>query len=131
MPNVLIIEDEPAFARIIGDYLEESEIDFDIALNREEAAKKLKATKYDVIVLDIILPTLDSKDDPKEEGFKIAETIRSNPRTENIPIIFCTILRDLINDKRVEKYGSAFIPKPFNPEELIDKIKSFCLSGKK
>jgi len=82
----------------------------------ESALKKAKSVKPDLILLDLMLPKVD--------GFEVCKTLKSDDRYKKIPIIMFTA-RAQEKDTELSKSVGAdvHITKPFEPQELVEKIK--------
>ena len=108
-----MIEDDPEFAELLSEYLEQ----FDIKVtNYEDPFLGLSAgvEKYDLIILDLTLPGMD--------GLEVCEELA---RKYNIPVIISSARSD-INDK-VESLrlgADDYLPKPYDPKELHARIQS-------
>jgi DNA-binding response OmpR family regulator len=71
--------------------------------------------KYDLILLDIILPKMD--------GYKVCEVLKSNVETKSIPIIMMTAKGQRADIERARGVGiKDYIIKPFAPAELLEKV---------
>lgn len=114
--KLLLVEDDDALRFIVKDNLEQNEYAVDIAENGSQAIDLFDKNKYNLIILDVMLPKID--------GFKVAEYIRKT--NHDIPIIFLTA-RSMTEDKitGLTIGGDDYIPKPFSMEELLLKIKIF------
>ena len=114
--KILLVEDDEALRFIVKDNLEQNSFDVTAAENGEVALEKFREQIFDLIILDVMLPKID--------GFKVAETIRS--QNEQVPIIFLTA-RSMTEDKikGLTIGGDDYIPKPFSMEELLLKIRIF------
>ncbi len=112
--NILIVEDEPAIAELQRDYLEMSGFLTEIAVNGEEGLEKGLSGKYDLIVLDVMLPKLN--------GFEVCRKIRD---ALDIPILMVTARREDIDIVRGLGLGADdYITKPFKPAELVARVKA-------
>lgn len=112
--NILIVEDEPAIAELQRDYLEMSGFLTEIAVNGEEGLEKGLSGKYDLIVLDVMLPKLN--------GFEVCKKIRDEL---DIPILMVTARREDIDIVRGLGLGADdYITKPFKPAELVARVKA-------
>lgn len=114
--KILLVEDDEALRFIVKDNLEQQNYLVEDAENGELALELFNKNRYDLILLDVMLPKVD--------GFKVAETIRKS--NEQVPIIFLTA-RSMTEDKitGLTIGGDDYIPKPFSMEELLLKIRIF------
>lgn len=85
------------------------------ASNGRTALTKAKASQFDLILLDIIMPDID--------GFEVCEQLKKYTATKDIPIIFLTAKRDPKSIVKGFKVGAVdYIPKPFSDEELLARV---------
>jgi DNA-binding response OmpR family regulator len=113
--NILLVEDDLNLGTILSEFLALKDFTVDLCQDGEEGLKKFKASKYDLCLLDVMMP--------KKDGFSLAKDIRQ--MNKSIPIIFLTA-KSLQNDK-IEglKLGADdYITKPFNTEELLLRINA-------
>lgn len=114
MSRILIIEDEEAIAELEKDYLELSGFEVVIKNNGNEGLKAGLEEKFDLIVLDLMLPGMD--------GFEICKEIREQI---NIPIIMVSAKKEDIDKIRGLGMGADdYITKPFSPSELVARVKA-------
>ena len=85
------------------------------AISASKALEILRTKKIDIILLDIMMPDID--------GFELAKSIKSNQKTENIPIIFLTAKTDNESIKECYDIGASdYVAKPFKSVELLKRI---------
>jgi len=116
MAKILYVEDDKNLSFVIKDNLEEEGFDVYHFADGKEAFKNFKKEKFDLCLLDVMLPELD--------GFSLAEKIRE--QNDHIPIIFLTaktLQEDKIEGLKIG--GDDYITKPFSIEELTLRIKVF------
>ncbi|MDA3129441.1 response regulator transcription factor [Aliibacillus thermotolerans] len=114
MPKVLIIEDERNIAELERDYLEFNGFECDIALTGEEGLKLAEKNTYHLILLDLMLPEMD--------GFELCQKLR---QTLDIPILMVTARKEDIDKIRgFDRGADDYIVKPFNPNELVARVKA-------
>jgi two-component system response regulator VicR len=113
--NIMLVEDELSLAQIVKDSLETRDFVVDVFNDGKEAAQNFAQKKYDIFVLDVMLPGMD--------GFSLATEIRKIDT--QTPIIFLTA-KSQTDDvvKGFELGGNDYLKKPFSMEELIVRIKS-------
>jgi two-component system, OmpR family, response regulator VicR len=114
--KILLVEDDTNLAFVIKDNLEINGFLVTLALDGEIAFTEFKKGKFDLCILDIMLP--------KKDGFTLAEEIRK--KDQQIPILFLTA-KGMKEDKiRAFKIGADdYITKPFSIEELLLRIEVF------
>lgn len=114
MPKVLIVEDEEEIAMLEKDYLEVNGFETDIVTDGNTASDKALNQKYDLIILDIMLPGIS--------GYDICRKIREKI---DIPILMVTAKTESIDKIRGLGLGADdYIAKPFDPAELVARVKS-------
>ncbi|WP_249030064.1 response regulator transcription factor [Tannockella kyphosi] len=114
MNKILIIEDDITIASIEKDYLEINNFEVDIEIDGAIGYQKAIEGNYNLIILDLMLPTID--------GFTICKRLRESI---DIPIIMVSALREDIDKIRGLGIGADdFIEKPFSPSVLVAKVKS-------
>jgi DNA-binding response OmpR family regulator len=120
--NILLAEDDDYLREFVKDALEEENYTVISCANGQEAINIFDKNKFDICLLDIMMPLKD--------GFTVAKKIRQ--QTDVIPIIFIST-KTLIEDK-VEGYQKGaddYIVKPFNMKELLLKLDVFLRRTKK
>ena len=114
MKRILIIEDDETIAAIERDYLVLSEFEVDIASTGNEGIAKGRSGRYDLILLDLMLPGID--------GFTVCRTLRE---TLDIPILMVTARQEDIDKIKGLGIGADdYITKPFSPNVLVARIKA-------
>lgn len=116
--TILVIEDDKFLRELISRKLIGEGFDVLEAVDGEEGIKKIKEGKPDLVLLDLILPSID--------GFEVLTRVRDDPAVSSIPII---ILSNLGQREEVEKglkLGAIdyLIKAHFTPGEIIEKIKN-------
>jgi DNA-binding response OmpR family regulator len=120
MTKILIVEDEPSMRMGLKDNLEFEDYDVDIAVNGEEGLEKIRDNKYNLVLLDVMLP--------KMSGFDVCKTVRK----ENIkvPIILLTAKGEEIDKVLGLELGADdYVTKPFSLRELLARIKAVLRRG--
>jgi CheY-like chemotaxis protein len=113
--KVLIVDDVQLNLDLMKEILSEQGYMIATAKNGKSAIAKAKAHKFDLILLDIILPDID--------GFEVCIHLKSNPQTQDIPIIFLTAKKEKDSLIRGFQLGAVdYIPKPFSKEELLARV---------
>ncbi len=117
---ILIVDDTQENLFSLKTLLQLNAYEVDTAGSGEEALKKILRNDYVLIILDVQMPGMD--------GYEVAEAITSLNKTRDIPIIFLSAVN--IDKRFIAKgYNSGgvdYITKPFDPELLLLKVKTFC-----
>lgn len=116
MEKILVVDDSPGNIRIVAAMLQPN-YNILAANNGVRAIKIAEDTQPDLILMDVMMPDMD--------GFTVCETLKKNPNTKDIPIIFITAKTEL--DDIVKGFsigGCDYISKPFNPEELLVRVNT-------
>ena len=118
MPKkILIIEDEKDIQDLLQLYLKRDGFGADIARDGETGLRKASQERYDLILLDLMLPQVD--------GLEVCRNLRSRPQTADIPIIMITAKAEE-SDRVVglEMGADDYITKPFSPREVLARVKA-------
>ena len=114
MDRILIIDDDVALCELVTEYLEP--LGFEIqAVNRgDQGAEAALSGKFSIVVLDVMLPGLN--------GFEVLRRIRAGSK---VPVLMLTARGDDV-DRIVglEIGADDYLPKPFNPRELVARIRA-------
>ena len=112
--HLLVVDDDDRIRDLVKQYLEENSFLVTTANNAEDAKKKLEIVKYDLLILDIMMPG--------ESGLSLTKSIKKN---NNTPIILLTAkgeTKDRIEG--LELGADDYLGKPFEPKELLLRIKN-------
>ena len=113
--KILIVDDVMSNVLLLKVLLTNEKFQIATANNGHQALEQVENEKPDLILLDVMMPDMS--------GFEVAQKLKSNPSTSDIPIIFLTALNstaDIVNGFQVG--ANDFISKPFNKEELIIRV---------
>ena len=112
--KVLVVDDEKLIVKGIRFSLEQDGMEVDCAYDGEEAVEKAKDKKYDIILLDLMLPKMD--------GLEVCQQIRE---FSNVPIVMLTAKGEDMDKILGLEYGADdYITKPFNILEVKARIKA-------
>jgi len=113
---VLLVEDHQMLAETLTDYLECENIEVDYAADGLQALSLVKENRYDAIILDVMLPSID--------GFTVCKTIRAELQLDT-PILMLTA-RDTLDDKieGFEHGADDYLVKPFEQRELVARLRT-------
>lgn len=115
--KVLVVDDEDDAVELIAYNLKTSGFDVIKASDGEEALRKARAVRPDVIVLDIMMPAVD--------GLEVCKILRRDGATAHIPIIMVTArAAEIDRVLGLELGADDYVTKPFSPRELVLRVKS-------
>ncbi|MBT29216.1 MAG: DNA-binding response regulator [Thalassobius sp.] len=115
LKKILIVEDEPGMQIGLKDNLEFEGYKVETANDGEEGLNLLEGTKYDLLILDVMLP--------KMSGFEVCRTIRK--KGIEVPVILLTAKSEEIDKVRGLELGADdYITKPFGLREFLARIKA-------
>jgi len=121
--KILVVDDVIQNIQVIGSLLMEHQYQVVFALSGAEALSLIEKTNFDLILLDVLMPTPD--------GIEVCNIIKSKPATKNIPIIFLTAKSDLDSIiKGFEAGAQDYLSKPFKSQELLVRVKTQILLKK-
>ncbi|MGB3183074.1 MAG: response regulator transcription factor [Cyclobacteriaceae bacterium] len=113
--KLLIVEDDPNLGQILREYLEVKGFDADLARDGEEGLAVYRDGRYDLCILDVMLP--------KKDGFSLARDIRETD--QEIPILFLTARNQQQDTLEGFRAGADdYMSKPFSMEELLLRIRA-------
>jgi CheY-like chemotaxis protein len=113
-PRVLVVDDDPAIRDFVGQALEEEGYEVRLAINGQDALSTLLKWHADLIVLDLMMPTMD--------GWTFRERQRESEALANIPVIVMSAARNL-NGQSDRLLPAAILPKPFDLDHLLTETE--------
>ena len=117
LPTVLVVEDDSTSAKLMMKYLSVMQCKIKMAKNGEDALQIASTNKIDIMLLDIMLPSMD--------GFEVCKAIKDNEETIAIQVVMITSLTDTASKlKGIEVGTDDFLVKPVNKDEFRARIKS-------
>ncbi len=112
--HILIVDDDDRIRNLLKDYLSENKYIISTAENADQAKEKLQYLKFDIIILDVMMPG--------QNGYELTKEIK---KQINIPIILLTAKGEVENRiKGLELGADDYLGKPFEPKELLLRIKN-------
>ena len=112
--HILIVDDDNRIRDLSKDYLSENKYIVSSAENADQAKEKLKYFKFDIIILDVMMPG--------QNGYELTKEIKKQIK---IPIILLTAKGEVENRiKGLELGADDYIGKPFEPKELLLRIRN-------
>ncbi len=114
---VLIVDDNYKNLQLLGNVLRSENLEIAVATNGQQAIQIAKEILPDLILLDIMMPGID--------GYQVCETLKKEPSTNEIPIIFLTAKTESEDIIKGLSLGAVdYITKPFNTQELLIRVKT-------
>lgn len=113
-PHILVVDDDTRLRSLLGRFLREQGFAVSVAKDAFQADMFLNQYRLDLIVLDVMMPGLD--------GFEFLKQIRLE---SNVPVLMLTAMGE--TDNRIyglEHGADDYLPKPFEPKELVLRIKN-------
>jgi len=113
--KVLVAEDEQNIAESLRFILERADCHVRHASDGEQALQAVRSERPDVMILDVMLPSLN--------GFDVLKTIRADESLQQIPVLILTAKGQLQDRKTADDLGAdAFITKPFANAEIVSEV---------
>jgi phosphate regulon transcriptional regulator PhoB len=115
--QILVIDDEADLVELVLYNLKKEGFSVDSASDGETALSKIRKGKYDLLILDLMLPGI--------QGTELCRILRNDPKTSGVPIIMLTAKAEEV-DKIVglEIGADDYVTKPFSPRELVARVKA-------
>jgi len=115
--KILIVDDIPTNIQVLGSVLRKAGYEVAFTDNGQDAINKAKSNHYDLILLDIMMPSMD--------GFEACRILKKNPESKDIPIIFLTAKTDSESLIKGFDLGAVdYLTKPFKAAELLARVKT-------
>lgn len=118
MAKILIADDSVAELQIFQQALQPTGHTITTVMDGEAALEKVKSEKFDLIILDVIMP--------KKNGFQVCRDIKSDDKYKQIPVIMVTS-KDQESDKfwGMKQGADIYLTKPFKPEDLLKAVQKY------
>ena len=114
--KILVVDDIPENVRLMEAVLTPRGYDVVSATNGTEALALVESEQPDLVLLDVVMPELD--------GYAVCTRLRENEDTAVLPVIMVTSSVGPEKTKAIEAGADDFIPKPFNHDELLTRVRS-------
>lgn len=120
--RILVVDDEPDFAAIVQGNLEKEGFEVDVAYDGVEGLAKIKASRPDAVVLDVMMP--------EKDGYQVCRELKGDNELCDIPVILLTAVASHVSSTRyshadgMSTEADDYIPKPASAEEITESIKS-------
>ena len=119
--HILVVDDDDRIRSLLKEYLNENNFIVSTAENSEEAKKKLGYLKFDIVILDVMMPG--------QSGYELTKEVKKNIK---VPIILLTAKGEVENRiKGLELGADDYIGKPFEPKELLLRIRNIIKNTNK
>ena len=117
--RILLIDDDSRLADMIGEYLRDFGYEVTIEGSGTEGLERLRIGRFDALILDLALPDIDG-----------LEVFRSIPNEAALPVMMLTARGDPLDRiLGLEMGADDYLPKPFEPRELLARLKSITRRG--
>jgi phosphate regulon transcriptional regulator PhoB len=115
--KILVVDDEPDIVELSSYNLQKEGYDVVSVPDGEEALRRIKQEKFDLILLDLMLPGL--------QGVELCRIVRNDPATSSLPIIMLTAkTEELDKVLGLEMGADDYVTKPFSPRELLARVRA-------
>jgi twitching motility two-component system response regulator PilH len=118
MAKILVVDDSITVAKFVEMVLTSEGHSLAFALDGDEAITRIKNEKYDLLILDVVMP--------RKNGFQLCREIRNNEQYKNIPVIMLTTKgtdSDIFWGMR--QGANEYLTKPCNPEALVGAVNKY------
>ncbi len=117
--KILFIDDAPDILMMSGIRLKKLGYEVLTAASGDEGIRIAEEADPALIFLDIMMPDKD--------GLQVCREIKNKPSLKRIPVILFTALsRDIVEQKIAESGADGYLIKPFEPEDLLEKVNRYC-----
>jgi PAS domain S-box-containing protein len=120
---ILLVDDRPDNISLLFDILQQQGYQVQLAFSGEQAINRTVQLLPDLILLDIVMPDID--------GYEVCRQLKENPITQDIPIIFLSLLNDVFEKIKAFQIGATdYITKPLQLEELLARVDNHLKTKK-
>lgn len=117
--RVVLIDDDPDLRKLVKLTLEfTAGWEVITAADGAEGIEAVRSAKPDVAVVDFMMPGID--------GYEVCRRLKADPETAHIPVVFLTARKELDRLKVEEVGAEGVVMKPFDPEQLADRVRDLC-----
>lgn len=120
---ILLVDDDPDFVEAVRVIVENGGYEVEVAYDGQEGLEAVAERKPDLIVLDVMMPVMN--------GHEACAKLKGGEETADIPIILLTAVADRVTTSTythrdmLESEAEDYMPKPVEPAELLERIKSW------
>jgi two-component system alkaline phosphatase synthesis response regulator PhoP len=121
--RVLVVDDDPDFVDAVKSVIEDGGFEVDVAYDGQEGLSKVAQSRPDVIILDVMMPVMN--------GHEACKKLKADPATAEIPVILLTAVASRVTSSTythrdmLESAAEDYIPKPVEPEVLLQRIRDW------
>ena len=113
--RILVVDDAPEISMLMEDILKPAGYEVSAAPNADAGLERIRRDRPDLILLDVMMPG--------KNGFDFCAELKKTTFAD-IPVIMVTVKRDKVDFDRAKAVGAIdYLVKPFDPDELVEKIK--------
>jgi DNA-binding response OmpR family regulator len=113
--HILLVEDEPVIRELVKSMLSDGEVEVECAENGAEGLRLAKTKKFQLILLDVVVPQMD--------GITLCRLIKSDAALSSVPIYMLTAKAKKSDVETATRAGAnGYIHKPFRGAELMDLV---------
>jgi DNA-binding response OmpR family regulator len=117
MLRILVVEDDPDIAELVRYNLQAIGLDVIIAADGISALRELRQGSFDLLILDLMLPTVS--------GLEICKEVRAQPVLQELPVLVMTARgEDAMRELAFSMGATDYLVKPFSPGELVGRVKA-------
>ncbi|MHB8296822.1 MAG: response regulator transcription factor [Acidimicrobiales bacterium] len=114
-PTILVVDDDPVIQKLLQVNFEMEGYQVIVAANGEEALQRARAEQPAVVLLDVMMPRMN--------GLQAASALKADPATSGIPLLLLSAKAQDVDRLAGEESGAeAYVTKPFDPLELLDRV---------
>ncbi len=122
--RILLVDDEPDLVQMVSVRLKAAGYEISTAYDGQEALEKVKESRPDLMILDLMLPKLD--------GYKVCRLLKFDERTRGIPILIFTARAQVEDVTLATECGAdAYLTKPFEAKVLLGKLQELLSAAGK
>ena len=115
--RILVVEDEPVIRELVRSMLSDEGVEVECASNGAEGLKLARTSRFDLILLDVVLPLMD--------GITVCRLLKADASTASVPLHMLTAKAKKSDVEAATKAGAnGYIYKPFRGAELLDLVAS-------
>lgn len=116
--RIILVDDEASIIKVLTVRLEKAGYEVIPVMDGKEALDSIRKERPDLVILDLMLPTLD--------GYKVCRLLKFDERYKHIPIfVLSARVEEDAKKRSMEAGADEYISKPLKTDELLDKIKKY------